>query len=179
MRIISGTHKGRQIITPSNLPIRPTTDYAKESLFNVLTNLVNFDSLSVCDLFCGSGSISYEFSSRGSLRVVAVDSNFKCFSFVRKETERLKLSNIFSLRQDVFTYLENCSEKFELIFADPPYDLPDISKIHRLVFEKKLLKPSGMLILEHPKNIDLKELTGFFDYRQYGNVNFTFFKFEQ
>jgi 16S rRNA (guanine(966)-N(2))-methyltransferase RsmD len=174
MRIIGGALKGKVIKTPRDLPVRPTTDFAKEGLFNILSNKVEFDGLKVLDLFSGTGHISLEFASRGASNITAVDSSFKCAGFLRSVSSDLSLS-INALKNDVFGFLKNASTTYDLIFADPPYDLPNIAEIHRQVMEKKLLSPGGLLIIEHGPRTDLSSLQGFQQKRKYGNVNFSFF----
>ncbi len=175
MRIIGGEHKGRIIKVPSGLPVRPTTDFAKEGLFNILTNKISFDDTVVLDLFSGTGHISLEFASRGSKRITAVDQNFKCVSFLRTVAGDLGL-DVNTVKSDVFDFLKKSSGKSDLIFADPPYDLPNIPEIHKLVFGQELLNPGGLLIIEHGPRTNLGELTGFTQQRKYGNVNFSFFE---
>ena len=176
MRIIGGTHKGRLIKPPVNLPIRPTTDFAKEGLFNILSHLIEIEGMQVCDLFAGTGSLSFEFRSRGAMRVVSVDDNIKCVSFIKSESVKLNLSSIFPLKMNVFSFLDQTKEKFNLIFADPPYDLMEIPLLHEKIFKNDLLVADGILIIEHPKQVKMDQLTGFFDHRAYGNVNFSFFR---
>jgi 16S rRNA (guanine966-N2)-methyltransferase len=176
MRIIGGVHKGRVIKVPHNLPLRPTTDFAKEGLFNILTNKISFEDSTVLDLFTGTGHISLEFASRGSSHVTAVDQNVKCVSFLRSAAKQLDLDTINTVKSDVFDFLKNSISAFDLIFADPPYNLPNIPDIHRLVFEKNLLKPGGLLIIEHGPRTSLDTLQGFLQHRKYGNVNFSFFE---
>jgi 16S rRNA (guanine966-N2)-methyltransferase len=178
MRIIGGAFKGKTIRVPKDLPVRPTTDFAKEGLFNILTNRLDFEGLSVLDLFSGTGHISLEFASRGSKQIVAVDSNFKCAGFLRSVSKEMSL-NISTLKADVFDYLSGCHSTFDLIFADPPYDLSEIPRIHQLVFEKKLLNENGILIIEHGPRTHLEILPGFTQQRKYGNVNFSFFQPEK
>ncbi|PBQ34483.1 16S rRNA (guanine(966)-N(2))-methyltransferase RsmD [Sphingobacteriaceae bacterium] len=175
MRIIGGTHKGKVIKVAKDLPVRPTTDFAKEGLFNILTNKVDFEELTVLDLFSGTGHISLEFASRGAKEIVAVDKHFKCAGFLRATSKELNF-NINALKNDVFDFLKNSTSKFDLIFADPPYDLPEIPNIHKLVFERGLLKENGMLIIEHGQRTKLEGLQGFTKLRNYGNVNFSFFE---
>jgi 16S rRNA (guanine966-N2)-methyltransferase len=174
MRIIGGSHKGKSIKVPKDLPVRPTTDFAKEGLFNILANKLDFEELSVLDLFSGTGHISLEFASRGSKEIVGVDKNFKCAGFLRAAATELNF-NILAVKADVFDFLKKCNSQFDLIFADPPYDLPEIKDIHRFVFEKKLLSANGLLIIEHGQRTDLTSLEGFLQHRKYGNVNFSFF----
>ena len=177
MRIIGGRLGGRVIKLPRDLNLRPTTDFAKEGLFNILTNKLDFENISVLDLFSGTGYISIEFASRGCSSIMAIDHNFKCIGFLRSVSSDLDL-NINTGKADVFDFLRSCGQTFDLIFADPPYDLENIPMIHQLVHEKKLLKKEGMLIIEHGPRTHLEELTGFKQKRKYGNVNFSFFEFE-
>lgn len=175
MRIINGTHKGRVIKVPKDLPVRPTTDFAKEGLFNILNNKINYDDTKVLDLFSGTGHISLEFASRGSKDILSVDKNFKCSGFLRAISKELKF-DIDAVKSDVFDFLKNCNQKFDLIFADPPYEMENIPMIHQLVFDKHLLKPNGLLIIEHGPRTNLETLSGFTQKRSYGNVNFSFFE---
>lgn len=175
MRIISGKFRGRRIITPPNLPVRPTTDLAKESLFNILRNQIDFEQISVLDLFAGTGSISFEFISRGAQRVTSVDKDEKCIDFMKKTQTELKINNLFALRQDVFVFLGRSQMKFDLVFADPPYDLKQFKIIPNLVLDNFLVE-GGFFILEHPKEYSFKNHPMFSDQRNYGKVNFTFFE---
>lgn len=174
MRIIGGSHKGRNIKVPGDLPVRPTTDFAKEGLFNILVNRVSFPDISALDLFSGTGHISLELASRGCKQVVAVDSSFKCAGFLRSISHELGF-NINAIKGDVFTFLKSAHTSWDLIFADPPYDLDNIPLIHELVFEKGLLNPGGLLIIEHGPRTKLETLAHFIQHRKYGNVNFSFF----
>ena len=175
MRIIGGVHKGRVIKVPPGLPVRPTTDFAKEGLFNILSNRLSFEDTCVLDLFSGTGHISLEFASRGSSVITAVDQNFKCAGFLRSAGKELQLE-IDVVKADVFDFLKKCTTRFDLIFADPPYALSDIPEIHRLVVERELLNPGGLLVIEHGPKTKLDALPGFVQHRKYGNVNFSFFE---
>jgi len=175
MRIISGKNRGRQIIAPDNLPVRPTTDMAKESLFNILNNYFYFDRVKVLDLFAGTGNISYEFASRGAASIIAVDIDLHCTNFISRTIEKLQFANAAVIRQDAFAYTSSCRQTFDIIFADPPYQLEDIGKIVDNVFEHNLLKPNGWLVLEHSKVHDFSRNPHFYEHRNYGKVNFTFF----
>ncbi len=177
MRIISGQYKGRRIQAPKNLPVRPTTDMSKEALFNILNNHFNFVTLKVLDLFAGTGNISYEFASRGSEPIIAVDANFGCISFIKKTTEHYEF-NITAIKSDVFQFLEKTKGNFDLIFADPPYDLDQakFEKINELVFQNKLLAEEGMLIIEHSKHTKLSHLQYFSFAKAYGGSVFSFFE---
>ena len=174
MRIIGGSLKGRIIKFPKDLPVRATTDFAKEGLFNILVNKLDFDATAVLDLFSGSGHISLEFASRGSENITAVDENFKCVTFLKTISQELNL-NVNAVKSDVFDFLKKTSSKFDLIFADPPYEMENIPMIHQLVFEKQLLQPGGLLIIEHGPRTKLDTLGNFSQHRKYGNVNFSFF----
>jgi 16S rRNA (guanine966-N2)-methyltransferase len=175
MRIVSGTHKGRQIHPPTNLPVRPTTDFAKESLFNILVNRIDFESTAVLDLFAGTGSISLEFASRGCPSVTSVDLNFRCAEFIKKVSDEMKFTTIRAVKANVFGFLGFCKVKYDLIFADPPYDMQNTSTIPDIVFEKELLNKEGILIIEHSRDLDFSKHPKFSEHRNYGKVNFSFF----
>jgi 16S rRNA (guanine(966)-N(2))-methyltransferase RsmD len=179
MRIISGTHRGRTIFPPKNLPVRPTTDFAKESLFNILNNHIDFEDLKVLDLFCGTGNITYEFISRGSNSVTCVDSSYQCCAFIKKTLDELKLEGGRVVKSDVFSFLKSNTSSYDLIFADPPYDLEKLDQIGPMVFDKKLLRPGGWMIIEHGPRTDLSHQPYFTEKREYGNVNFSFFRFDE
>jgi len=177
MRIISGKYKSRRIIAPSKLPVRPTTDMAKEALFNILNNRYYFDEIAFLDLFAGTGNISYEFASRGCEKITAVDGNFGCVQFINKTSVELEL-NISALKSDVFSFLEKTSSKADIIFADPPYNMPlaDFERITALVFQNEILLKDGVLIMEHAKQTDLSHLPYFNNKRKYGGSVFSFFE---
>ena len=175
MRIISGSHSRRIISPPKNLPVRPTTDMAKEGLFNILNNRIDFHNLTALDLFAGTGAISYELVSRGCCKVIAIDKNFRCIKFIKKTADVFGMEQIKAICTDVFKYIKTSSKTFDLIFADPPYALTGIEDISKLVFENKLLNRSGWLIVEHPKEVDLSKQKYFQEHRKYGQVNFSFF----
>lgn len=177
MRIISGNLKGRRFHPPKKLPVRPTTDMAKEGLFNILNNQFYFDELKVLDLFAGTGSISLEFASRGSEDITAVDKNFGCVKYIRERNDEFDL-DIKTVKSDVYNYLESTSDSFDLIFADPPYDFDNeqFEKIHQLIFENNLLNDGGLLIIEHSKHTDLSSLNGFNKTTNYGGSVFAFFE---
>ena len=176
MRIISGKLKGRHISPPKNFSARPTTDFAKESLFNVLNNIIDFEQAYILDLFSGTGSISYEFISRGAGFVVAVEVNNKHASFIRDTARDLKL-NINIVQMNAFLYIKKTKQQFDVIFCDPPYQLEGINTIPELVFENNLLKQDGWLIIEHSSKINFNDHEHFFETRNYGSVHFSFFKF--
>ncbi|SHH51335.1 RsmD family RNA methyltransferase [Winogradskyella jejuensis] len=176
MRIISGQYKGRKIMAPKQLPVRPTTDMAKEALFNILNNSYYFDDISVLDLFSGTGNISYEFASRGTEEILAVDANFGCIKFINQTAESFEMP-IKTIKSDVFKFLENSKQKHTLIFADPPYDfdVDAFSKIPELVFKNELLEDEGLLIIEHSKHTDLSHLQNYSHSKSYGGNMFSFF----
>ena len=175
LRIIGGTFKGKLITTPKNLPVRPTTDFAKESLFNILNNKIDFESTSVLDLFCGTGNISLEFASRGAQRITSVDKHPACAQFLKTFSKSMGIQTIFPECQDVFKYLKRLNQSFDVIFADPPYELENIKDIHELVFANNSLNKDGWLIIEHGAKTDLSQELYFVEKRKYGNVNFSFF----
>ncbi|MDP3928647.1 MAG: RsmD family RNA methyltransferase [Bacteroidota bacterium] len=175
MRIIGGDKGGITIQAPTNLPVRPTTDRAKESLFNILQNQFNFEDLSVLELFAGTGNISYEFASRGAQRVMSVDKDAGCVMFMKQMVKKLAFNTMEVRKQDAFTYLQQCHESFHIIFADAPYALPRISELPSLIFDKGLLLPNGMLILEHGSLLKMEQHPRFKESRAYGQSTFTFF----
>ena len=177
MRIISGQHKGRRITAPKKLPVRPTTDMAKEGLFNILNNNYHFNNLQVLELFAGSGNISYEFASRGAVAVTSIDENIDCIKFIKKTSAELEM-DITPIKSDVFKYLERAPIKADIIFADPPYDFDasQFQKIADLVFQNDLLNENGVLIIEHSKHTKMDKVEHFDTGRRYGNSVFSFFK---
>ncbi|GET46800.1 RsmD family RNA methyltransferase [Capnocytophaga felis] len=179
MRIISGKNKGKHLIAPAKLPVRPTTDFAKEALFNILNNNYYFDEISVLDLFTGTGNISYEFASRGCQNIISVDSHSGCVQFITKTAKELGCL-ITCLKSDVYNYLRKTNQKFDVIFADPPYDFTQekFSEIVDLVFERNLLNEGGVLIIEHSKQTDLEEVSHFSYSKKYGGNLFSFFELE-
>lgn len=179
MRIISGKHKSKRLQAPKKLPVRPTTDMAKEALFNILNNSYYFNNISVLDLFSGTGNISYEFGSRGTENIIAVDAHFGCIKYINTTAKELDL-NINTIKSDVFKYLEKSNAKFDVIFADPPYEfeLDLFEKIIDLVFDKDLLNDEGTLIVEHSKHTELSTNKYFSYSKKYGGNIFSFFEKE-
>ena len=175
MRIISGSHKGRRILAPKKLPVRPTTDRSKEGLFNILQHRLNFKSLDVLDLFSGTGNISYEFASRGVANIAAVDQNPHCVNFIKKTAIDLEL-NIEISQRDSISFLEKKTSHYDLIFGDPPYDWVAEAYFVLILEAKKSLNESGLIILEHSTFIDLSKGQGFDFSRTYGGSVFSFFK---
>ena len=176
MRIIGGKLKGLRLNPPKNLPVRPTTDLAKEALFNILQNQITFDNIKVLDLFSGTGNIAFEFASRGAEQVVSVDRSIHCIHYIKDTARQHQLNNIKTFKADVFKYLDVESEKYDLIFADPPYDLNRIPEIPKIVFEKNLLLPDGLLIVEHQSMQNLSNRPNFVEQRKYGHSSFSFFR---
>jgi 16S rRNA (guanine(966)-N(2))-methyltransferase RsmD len=178
LRIIGGKYKGRRIIPPSNLKVRPTTDFAKEGLFNVLVNKIDFEEITVLDLFSGTGGISYEFVSRGAAQVHLVEKNYNNFLSIRKIIKELELPNIKPIHIDVTAYLKACKIKYDLIFADPPYNLTWIGELPDLVFNADILKAGGLFIIEHSASQNFSNRPFFLEMRRYGEVHFSFFIFQ-
>ncbi|MFZ4521307.1 MAG: 16S rRNA (guanine(966)-N(2))-methyltransferase RsmD [Bacteroidales bacterium] len=176
MRIISGKYRGRRLQPSVNLPVRPTTDFAKEGLFNILNNMIDFEELKVLDLFAGTGSIAFEFLSRGAIEVTAVDSNPRCVDFIKKTAETFGADNIQAVKSNSFVFIKRMVATYDLVFADPPYDLEGIESIPDLLFSSNLLTPEGLLILEHSAAYKFEKYPNFDSHRQYGSVNFSFFK---
>lgn len=178
MRIISGKYKSKRISAPKNLPVRPTTDMAKEALFNILNNLYYFHDISVLDLFSGTGNISYEFASRGTTQITAVDANFGCIKFINKTSQELDAS-IHTIKSDVFKYLKSSKASYDIIFADPPYNFEVnlFENIVQSVFEQELLTEEGLLIIEHSKHTSLSEHPNFSYSKKYGGNMFSFFEY--
>jgi len=177
MRIISGTYKGRRISAPKKLPVRPTTDMAKEALFNILNNRFYFNEITVIDLFAGTGSISYEFASRGTKQITSVDQDFGCIQFINKTAKEFDMP-IQPLKSDAFKFLERCKLRANIIFADPPYALSieQFSMIPKLVFQNSLLEENGFLIIEHSKHTELSNLEFYSHSKNYGGSVFSFFE---
>ena len=176
MRIISGHHKGRKIQAPKNLPVRPTTDRAKEGLFNILQHRIDLPSIQVLDMFAGTGNISYEFASRGAPFITALDQDKKCCQFIQKTATALEM-NIATIQGDTFHFLNQKTASFDLVFADPPYDFEIEVYTKMVASTKAILRPEGLLIVEHDKHVDLSKVSGFSFARNYGNNVFSFFSF--
>ena len=178
IRIISGSAKGRRLLAPKNLPVRPTTDRAKEGLFNILQHQFSFENIAVLDLFSGTGNISYEFASRGVSEINAVEQNRKCISFIEKTSKILDFK-IHTIHSDVIQYLANCHKNFTFIFADPPYDW-NYKAYHFLIDESiPRLKKQGVLIIEHEKKYLFNKHSKWKYSRVYGNNSFSFFSKEK
>lgn len=175
MRIIAGSLRGRRLNPPPNLPVRPTTDMARESLFNILGNYVDYEECTVMDLFAGTGAVSIEFVSRGARAVTAVDINMQCTDFIRQCATRLGLDNLRVVRADVFDLLKRANQQFDIVFADPPYAHEGLASLPDKVFERSVLTDDGIFILEHPRDYSFEDHPHFWQHRAYGKVNFSFF----
>lgn len=175
MRIIAGSLRGRRLNPPANLPVRPTTDMARESLFNILNNYVDFEECSVMDLFAGTGAVSFEFISRGVREVTSIDINAQCTDYIKAEAARLNVRNLHVVRADVFDLLKRANRQFDLVFADPPYAIENLPLLPDIVFDKHVLTDNGIFVLEHPREYSFEDHPHFWQHRAYGKVNFTFF----
>ena len=176
MRIISGKYGRRRFDVPTNITARPTTDMARENLFNVLGNLIDMEGMTVLDLFAGTGAMSFEFLSRGAAHVTAVEKARTQAEFIKRVQQQLGESNLTLVRGDVFKFLSTCRQSFDVIFADPPYDLPRFGEIPRLVLESGLVHDGTLFIMEHPREHDFSALPHFSQLRVYGKVNFSLFE---
>ncbi len=176
MRIIGGKYKGRRIVPSGSFKARPTTDFARESLFNILNNRIDFEGLSVLDLFSGTGSISYEFASRGAAEVHLVERDINHVAGIRRIIKDMGMTNIKPIHIDVRAYLKTCKFIYDIVFADPPYQLKWLKELPTLISEANVLKEEGFIIVEHPKSMSFETHKLFFEHRNYGGVNFSFFR---
>jgi 16S rRNA (guanine(966)-N(2))-methyltransferase RsmD len=176
MRIVGGIFKSRIFIPGKNFKARPTTDIAKEGLFNILENRYDFGNKTVLDLFSGSGSIGYEFISRGCKEATMVEKDFVHHRFIVDVLKKLNIDNARIFKADVFAFIKNYKGSFDFIFADPPFDLMNFTEVPNIVLESDILKKEGLFILEHPKEFDFSEHKYFSENRKYGKVNFSFFE---
>lgn len=177
MRVITGKYKGRHFDIPRTFKARPTTDFAKENLFNVLNSYMDWDEGPVAlDLFAGTGSITLELLSRGCSRVISVEKDPLHFKFIKGFIDKLQDLNAIPIKGDVFKYLSQCREQFDFIFADPPYVLTEIPELPDMILERELLREDGLLVIEHGKDHDFSQHPRFVEHRQYGSVNFSFFQ---
>lgn len=176
MRIITGIYKGRRFDVPRTFKARPTTDFAKENIFNVMNGYIDFDGATALDLFSGTGSISLELVSRGCQQVVSVEADRDHHAFIKQCVQKLGVDNCITIRGDVFRFIKGCRQQFDFIFADPPYALPELHSIPELIFKHQLLKPDGILLFEHGKKDDFKNEPHFVEHREYGSVNFSIFR---
>lgn len=176
MRIITGLYKGRRFDVPRTFKARPTTDFAKENLFNVLKGYIDLDQATALDLFSGTGSISLELLSRGCEQVVSIEKDKDHFDFIRQCIKKLDTDKCITLKYDVFRFIKGCHQQFDFIFADPPYALKELAEIPTLIFENNLLKENGIFVLEHGKDYNFNDNPHFIEHRAYGSVNFSLFK---
>ncbi len=174
MRIIGGKFKGRRIVAPKKLPIRPTTDFAKEALFNILNNQLNFEETSALDLFSGSGNISFELLSRETKQIIAVDQNYLCTKFISEESKKLEAGKVKCVKSEAIKFLNRCEIKFDLIFADPPYDYTLYTELINAVFSNNLLSPDGLFVLEHYTKTNVEHPKRY-NTRNYSGVSFSMF----
>ncbi|TSA30126.1 MAG: 16S rRNA (guanine(966)-N(2))-methyltransferase RsmD [Bacteroidetes bacterium] len=175
MRIVSGQFRGRRIHPPASLPVRPTTDYAKEGLFNVLNNLIDFSGTTVVDLYAGTGSISFEFASRGSPSVLAVDIERRCVDFINQTAAKFGMQGLRAIRSHAAVFLRQARMNADLVFADPPYGMEGIEELPELIRASGIVKPSGIVILEHSNRYNFTADPGFNQLREYGKVCFSIF----
>ncbi len=176
MRIITGQYKGRHFDIPRTFKARPTTDFAKENIFNVVNGYIDLEDTFALDLFSGTGSITLELLSRGCKEVVSVEKDRDHAKFIQQCIDKIKAGNNLLIRGDVFRFLKSCNRKFDFIFADPPYALPDLSDIPDLVFASDILAEGGLFVFEHGKQNDFSAHPRFAEHRSYGSVNFTLFR---
>lgn len=176
MRIIGGRHGGRKFNPPAKIPARPTTDIAKEGLFNTLQNMIEFEGLKTLDIFGGTGSISYELASRGATDLTLIERDRKTVQFIKTTVEELNFDNFKIIQSDVFKFIDNCNDKYDFIFAGPPYALDEIDSIPIEIFEKQLLKPKGIFILEHTPRNNYEQHPQLIKVKNYGTTLFSFFQ---
>ena len=175
MRIISGTYKSRRFDIPKNFKARPTTDFAKENIFNVIGNLIDLDETTALDLFAGTGSISFELLSRGCREVVCVEKDAVHYAFIKKVESELKVTQLSALKIDAMKYIASTNQTFDFIFADPPYAFKELPQIPESILSRRMLNPNGVFVMEHPKEYDFSHLPDFTQHRVYGAVNFSIF----
>lgn len=176
MRIITGIYKGRHFDIPRTFKARPTTDFAKENIFNVLNGYIDLEDAIALDLFSGTGSISLELVSRGCQSVISVEADRDHHAFIKQCLKKLGTDRCIALRGDVFRFIKSCHQQFDFIFADPPYALPELPTLPKLILERGLLKPNGIFVFEHGKNNNFEDVPGFIEHRAYGSVNFSLFR---
>lgn len=179
MRIIRGIYGRRRFNVPPNITARPTTDFARENLFNVIENLIDIEGIRALDLFAGTGAITFELLSRGAQSVTAVEKARTQQMFIQKVADTLGISTLRLVRGDVFRFIDSATAPFQLVFADPPYNLPRFGEIPQLILNSRILAPGSIFIIEHSKNYDFSQLPHFFDHRVYGSVNFSIFKINE
>ncbi len=178
MRIIRGKYGRRRFDVPSNISARPTTDFARENIFNVLENIIDLEGVEALDLFAGTGAVSFEFLSRGCANVTCVEKCSTQYNFIKKVKDILRDDNLIMVRGDVFRFIEMTNRKYDLIFADPPYDLPDFAEVPERILSSSMLKEDTIVVVEHSKKYDFSHLPHFYEHRVYGSVNFTIFRMD-
>lgn len=176
MRIIGGKYKGKRVQAPKGLRARPTTDFAKESLFNILNNIQDLEEVNVLDLFSGTGNISYEFLSRGAAKVWAVEMDRRSCDFIKKFAESNEFEELKVVKANVYQFLKTVNIKFDIVYADPPYGHKHVSGLHEKLFEADILNEDGLIIIEHGPETDYSDSPYLMDHRKYGHVHFSFFK---
>ncbi|GAA4788764.1 RsmD family RNA methyltransferase [Olivibacter ginsenosidimutans] len=176
MRIIGGALKGIRLSPPANLPVRPTTDLAKEALFTILEYRILWEETEVLDLFSGTGNIAFESASRGAKAIIAVDQHVKCCAYIKQQQEKLHIDQLKVVKANVFKFLASCKQQFDFIFADPPYDLPQLPLLPNTIWERDLLKPAGIFVLEHPSTRKISSHPNLVEQRQYGYSSFSIFQ---
>lgn len=179
MRIIRGKYGRRRFDVPNNITARPTTDFARENIFNVIENLIDLEGISALDLFAGTGAISFELLSRGCASVTAVEKAATQYNFIRKVAGILDDPALHVVRGDALRFIDGARSSYDLIFADPPYDMPGFGEIPSKVLESKLVAPGTLFIMEHSKKYDFSNLPHFLEHRVYGSVNFSIFRIEE
>lgn len=176
MRIIGGKYGGRRLVPPAGLNARPTTDFARVGLFNILANRFDFDEITVLDLFSGTGSIGFEFASRGAVAVHLIEKDMKHISGIKRIIKDIGFDNVKPVHIDVKAYLKTCTARYDIVFADPPYEISWLKEIPDLVLQSGVVKNDGIFILEHPRNLSFSNHKSYFEHRNYGGVNFSFFR---
>ena len=175
MRIIGGSHSGLRLTPPKGLPVRPTTDLAKEALFNILQHKIDFEGLHALDLFAGTGNITFELASRGASTVKSVDIHFKCVQYIKTTADKLQLPGVTAVKADVLRFVAGCTDAYDLIFIDPPYDLPQLPQLPAQLLERNALRKGGILILEHPSTRQIPSHPALVETRKYGYSSFSFY----
>lgn len=176
MRIIGGKLGGIRLHPPTGLPVRPTTDIAKEALFNILLNQIDVNATTCLDLFCGTGNISFELASRGATEIDAIDIHNKCLLYIKDTCKRHEIKTIHTRKADVFKYITSCKKSYDLIFADPPYDIDRLPQLPEMIMTNNLLKVGGILVVEHPSTRKMMTDVTFVETRKYGYSSFSFYK---
>lgn len=176
MRIIRGKFGRRRFDVPTNITARPTTDFARENIFNVIENIIDIEGIDALDLFAGTGAVTFELLSREAATVTSVEKASTQYRFIEKTATTLGVNNLRLIRGDVFKYLSTARQgSFDFVFADPPYDMPHFEEVPPLVLNSNILRPGGLFIIEHSKKHDFSSLPGFHSHRAYGSVNFSIF----